>query len=475
MKSSRYILLDAALTVSIFVLVLFRPVILRAATAVTTCPAALFTPHEHPDVLLELAHLRVAIDEARRAGETALATTLAKQYRLKLKEAAAAQLPLNEVAELVNESSENLQADADRKMAEKQKVEADERKFLPLIEMQTLKHSHTVTSAQFSPTGELVVTSSDTLATIWDAETGRELKVLKGHGQSVNSAVFSPDGKKILTASEDHTVRLWDVQTGKQLQVLSGFLGKITRALFTADQKTIVISTADTTITFWDAATAQQKMRFSHEEDKPGFTNIGLTIAKLASGDAHLISAGFNHVVLWDLTNERRLLDVPSFFGADGTTFSPDGKHLAVISESMNSALIYETKTGKKEITLNNSKDALHSVQFSPDGTLIMCHTLHSVRFYDATSGKLVQRLPFADQRLGVPRFSGDSATVLVSTNNKYVGLWDIGAAKEIQTLPHSGQTPVLVVSPSDDGNSVLIIVKNNVIVWGRPLKDRSK
>ena len=49
-----------------------------------------------------------------------------------------------------------------------------------------------------------------------DADTGKEAAVLKGHTGSVNSAAFSLDGKRVVTASFDNTARLWDADTGKE-------------------------------------------------------------------------------------------------------------------------------------------------------------------------------------------------------------------------------------------------------------------
>ena len=72
-------------------------------------------------------------------------------------------------------------------------------------------------SAQFSPDGKTVVTASgDKTARLWDAASGQELQVLRGHEDSVNSAQFSPDGKTVVTASEDKTARLWDVASGRE-------------------------------------------------------------------------------------------------------------------------------------------------------------------------------------------------------------------------------------------------------------------
>jgi WD40 repeat protein len=73
-----------------------------------------------------------------------------------------------------------------------------------------------VLSAAFSPDGKKIITASwDKTARIWDATTGKELQALEGHTSSVFSAAFSPDGKKIVTASGDKTARIWDATTGK--------------------------------------------------------------------------------------------------------------------------------------------------------------------------------------------------------------------------------------------------------------------
>ena len=84
-------------------------------------------------------------------------------------------------------------------------------------------HEAKVNSAAYSPDGARIVTASnDKTARIWDAHTGVELAVLSGHDDHVASAAYSPDGTRVVTASDDKTARIWDARTGHELAVLSG-------------------------------------------------------------------------------------------------------------------------------------------------------------------------------------------------------------------------------------------------------------
>jgi len=82
---------------------------------------------------------------------------------------------------------------------------------VPFVELKG--HTNEVISAVFSPDGTKVVTAGgDGFVRIWDAETGKELKALEKHAGSPNSAAFSPDGKRIIT-SNNNVARIWDANS----------------------------------------------------------------------------------------------------------------------------------------------------------------------------------------------------------------------------------------------------------------------
>jgi len=107
-------------------------------------------------------------------------------------------------------------------------------------------HEHLLFSAVFSPDGTRVLTaSSDHTARLWNATSGQQLQVLRGHEDVVSSAMFSPDGARVLTASDDGTARLWDATSGQQLQVLRGHEGSVSSAVFSPDGTRVLTASGD--------------------------------------------------------------------------------------------------------------------------------------------------------------------------------------------------------------------------------------
>jgi hypothetical protein len=109
-----------------------------------------------------------------------------------------------------------------------------------------------VNSAAFSADGSRIVTASfDNTARLWDGATGAALAKLSGHTDAVFSAAFSPDGSRIVTASADNTARVWDAATGAALATLAGHTSQVVGATFSADGSQVVTASLDRSARVW--------------------------------------------------------------------------------------------------------------------------------------------------------------------------------------------------------------------------------
>ena len=73
-------------------------------------------------------------------------------------------------------------------------------------------------SVNFSPDGRRIVTGSqDQTAKVWDAGTGKELLTFKDQKEWILSAAFSPDGQRIATGSGDRTAKVWEAASREQV------------------------------------------------------------------------------------------------------------------------------------------------------------------------------------------------------------------------------------------------------------------
>lgn len=114
-------------------------------------------------------------------------------------------------------------------------------------------HTDRVNDTIFSPDGKVLVTpSNDGTLRRWSASTGALIDTLRGHNGVVVSAVFSRDGSRLLSYSLDRTARLWDAD-GKPVAVLEGHGAAIRTAVFSPDGTKVATGSDDYDVRVWNA------------------------------------------------------------------------------------------------------------------------------------------------------------------------------------------------------------------------------
>jgi WD40 repeat protein len=80
-----------------------------------------------------------------------------------------------------------------------------------------------VNAVAVSPDGRFIVSGSDDRTVkVWELESGRLLRSLEGHTGGVNAVAVSPDGRFIVSGSSDRTVKVWELESGRLLRSLEG-------------------------------------------------------------------------------------------------------------------------------------------------------------------------------------------------------------------------------------------------------------
>jgi WD40 repeat protein/uncharacterized caspase-like protein len=181
--------------------------------------------------------------------------------------------------------------------------------FMPLCSMGP--HEGRVSSAAFSPDGRQVVSSSEQIVSLWDIDRQSIVQYFRGHSRLVNSVAFSPDGFRILSAGWDGYIRIWDSRSGSEILKLEGHTNGIHSAIFSQDGRYVASGGEDRTIRLWDSNTGQELRSFF------GHTSAVIQVA-LSPDNRFLLSASADQTArLWDTETGEELCQLICF--RDGT------------------------------------------------------------------------------------------------------------------------------------------------------------
>jgi WD40 repeat protein len=125
-------------------------------------------------------------------------------------------------------------------------------------------HTKDIRRVAFSPDGRRALSGGfDKTVRLWDLETGKELRSFEGHGDFVESVCFTPDGRRAVSCSgadlvagsrvlgTDHSIRVWDLATGKQLHRMDPKVGPLYKLEVSPDGRYLLTGSEDKTVRLW--------------------------------------------------------------------------------------------------------------------------------------------------------------------------------------------------------------------------------
>ena len=339
--------------------------------------------------------------------------------------------------------------------------------------------------------------------------------VLKGHAKPVSAVVWAADGKAVMTADDDRTIRAWDPATGRQTASVSGIAregygGPI--VAFTADLQVVAVN-------YWGEITIRsvpdgkvllkidpildrgQKAAFRPDVFAMAFSPDGKRLATggsvAAVGGPHGLPGGI--VIVWDAETGKIVHQSGKLStAASSVVWSRDGKRFAAGTNGAGGELpeagevrVWDAETGKilhsfkvKPEVKQGEWASAGDVAFGPDGKrvaapvtagsrgapagLLIGDTGASVRVWDLETGEATQPVKGLKASVGRVVFNPDGKRLATAGSDKVVRVWDVETGKELAALPSPDRITVIAFSP--DGKSLAAGSSDgSVRIWAVP------
>ena len=354
-------------------------------------------------------------------------------------------------------------------------------------------HSGGIRDVHFSSDGRFIVSASrDNTLRVWPwTEPSTEGRQLRGHGGWVTSGSFLDD-ETVVSAAYDGKVKVWDLPRYRPTTSLQQVDRPVLAGTFSPDGRTVVMALDDGTAGLWDR---QSGMRLATLDEGHDF--LAMKAAFVPGGRRMVTVAGDDTVRCWNVNSGGEIWKRDGAGRRGLLSLSPSGQTLVTGSSDGKAARVIAVESGEvKGVLSPTATDAegpptradddpqdrdprpdVTAVAFSPNGrSIATADQLGTVRVYDAETKSLRQTLNGHDGAVSVLQWTPDSETLLSASVDTSIAFWNVAEGQEIagKRLLHDDAVSLFELSPDgDQAVSVAADRQGNQSLYHWDLSDR--
>jgi TIR domain/WD domain, G-beta repeat len=277
----------------------------------------------------------------------------------------------------------------------------------------------------------LLTSSDDSTVKLWDATTGVELAEFTQHENWVWDADFSPDGKLAVSASRDLSADIWSTSNAKLIRQLKGHRSSVRDAAWSPDGSAIATSSNDKTIIIWDPETGEAVRTLTGHGDRVTAIDFSPDGALLAS------ASDDGNVRLWDWRNGRRVAALSIGGPGNDVQFSNDGAMFAAAADN-GKIRIWRTQSRDRIATFNHGAAKAFGVAFANgDKTLATSGIDPVIRLWNIADQTLIAELEGHRDASRSLDSSSDGKIIVSGSRDNTARIWDAVTGEELVTMGH--------------------------------------
>ncbi len=248
-------------------------------------------------------------------------------------------------------------------------------------------HTKGINAVTYSPNGKKILSASiDHTLKEWSTSTGTCIQTLVGHSEIVTTVQYSPDGKKAYSGSNDGVIIEWDIETGKPENTFDAHESGVSDIKYMPETKQIISASLDKTVKIWS---------LKHHECIQTFSNFDAPIIKIALhpyGHRFIFSTRENAFQEWSIEQDKSTqLFVGHKMPVESIDYTNDGAK--VISSSYDATIkTWNPETGECIQTLKGHIGPITDLKTSPTNAneLLTCGRDNKIKGWNLSNGECI-------------------------------------------------------------------------------------